>query len=80
MSDETPSEPKPRSGCDVDCFCLGLGPELTSLLRKLAAPDDVRRQLHHAELEILRAVKALVDMRLQQVDAPSSKGTRVPVD
>ena len=80
MSDEAPREDAPRTPCQVDCFCLGLGPELTALLRRVAAPEDVRRQLQHAEIEVLRAIKALVDMRLQAVDATPSKGTRIPVD
>lgn len=80
MTDETRGGGEPTPCCQVDCFCLGLGPELTSLLRRLAAPEDVRRHLHHAEVEVLRAIKALVDMRLQHVEAPPAKGTRIPVD
>jgi hypothetical protein len=63
-----------------ECLCLGLGPQLTALLRALGPSDEVTSHLRAAQVEILKAVRVLIDQRIASLSAQESSGQRVPVE
>ena len=63
-----------------DCICVGLGPELTQLLRKLSPSDETWQQLRSAELELLKAVRALLDERIRALTRESERGVKVTIE
>lgn len=63
-----------------ECLCLGLGPQLTALLRALGPSDEVTGHLRAAQVEILKAVRVLIDQRIASLSAQESSGQRVPVE
>lgn len=81
MSDEpnAPANPAPPS-----CACMGLGPALTELVRQLGPSDEVMRHLRGAQVEVLRAVRTIIDQRIdaltQAQDRETPKGTRLTVE
>lgn len=69
-----PATPRP------ECLCMGLGPELSQLLRHLAPSDEALQRLHAAELEVLKSVRALVDDRIRALSRKPEQGTRVTIE
>ncbi len=63
-----------------ECLCMGLGPELTEALRRLGVPEEARRHLRNAPLEVLRAVRSVVDQRIEDLSRGWERGKKVPVD
>lgn len=63
-----------------ECLCLGLGPQLTALLRALGPSGEVAEHLRAAQIEILKAIRALIDQRIASLSASGSSGQRVPVE
>jgi hypothetical protein len=66
----------------VDCLCLGLGPQLTALLRSLIPPGAVLEQIRTGQLEALKFLRMLIDQRIASLtkEAPQPRGTRVRID
>lgn len=79
------SETETKTACN--CGCMGAGPMLTDVLRRLGPSDDVRRHFSAAHVEILKGIRAFLD---EQIAAHSSsrteqtsqatQGTRIPVE
>lgn len=64
---ETPCPPTPPPASDPfrECLCMGLGPELTRFLRGLGPPEEAWRHLGWASVELLKALRALIDQRIE---------------
>lgn len=66
------------------CACMGLGPALTELVRQLGPSDEVMRHLRGAQVELLRAVRTLIDQRIEALSAQQEReaprGTRLTVE
>ncbi len=62
------------------CLCLGVGPALSELLRRLGPPEEARRHFEAARLEMLKGVRAILDARIEQVSRPRSKGEKIEVE
>ncbi len=62
----------------VKCLCMGMGPRLTELLecRSHAAADHLR----NSRVEFLKAIRTLIDERIEHLSRPQRKGTAVPVE
>jgi hypothetical protein len=62
----------------VKCLCMGMGPKLTELLecRSQAAADHFRS----SRVEFLKAIRTLIDERIERLSQPRRKGTAVPVE
>jgi hypothetical protein len=74
-------ETGPRTGVPrPDCICVGLGPELTQLLRRLSPSDDTWQQLRSAEVEVLKAVRALIDERIRTLTREPERGVKVTIE
>ena len=63
-----------------DCLCGGIGPELTSILKKLGPSDEVLNHFRNARIEMLKGIRQMIDDRIDHLNKPSQKGTRVVVD
>ncbi len=79
---DTPRDQQPAAAPALDCLCLGLGPQLTALLRRVVATDALANQLRTGELEALRFLRALIDQRIAGLspDEPQGRGTKVTIE
>jgi len=71
-----------NAGCPQEkpvCFCLGAGPKLTEMLRKLG-PESARRHFRNARVEVLKGMRELIDRRISDLTQPEEKGTKVAVE
>jgi hypothetical protein len=64
---------------------MGLGPQLTALLRSLAPPAGVADAVRSTQLDVLKFLKSMIDQRIANLAtgpgaAAGARGTRVPID
>lgn len=62
------------------CLCLGAGPALSDLLRRLGPPEQARRHFETARLEMLKGLRAILDARIEQVSKRNRKGEKIEVE
>jgi hypothetical protein len=62
------------------CLCHGLGPALTEFLRRLGPPEEARRHFDSARVEILKGLRAILDLRIEQVTGGKPKGEKINVE
>jgi hypothetical protein len=62
----------------VQCLCLGLGPRVTGLLQ--CKSESAREHLRNARVEFLKAIRTLIDERIEYLTRTQKKGTAVPVE
>ena len=67
------SETKTR----CNCGCMGAGPLLTDVLRRLGPSDAVRQHFTNAHLEVLKGIRAFVDEQIAARGAEAARGTHV---
>lgn len=67
---------KPASGC----FCMGIGPAVSDMLRKLGPSDDVRGHFRNARIEVLKGIRTMIDERIAALSQSESKGTKVAIE
>ena len=77
------NETQANSGCSqekVNCFCMGAGPELFAMFKKLG-PDSARQHFHNARVELLKGMRELIDKRIEDLSKhDEKKGTKVAVE
>lgn len=61
-----------------ECLCMGMGPRLTEMLR--CRSERAAGHLLNARLEFLKAIRAMIDERIEHLSAKGKKGTAVPVE
>lgn len=66
---------KPR-----ECFCMGFGPELTEMMRRMGPPENVRQHFRNARVEILKGFRAMIDARIERLSRHGEKGEKVVVE
>jgi len=71
---------KPSKASTPECLCLGAGPALSELLRRLGPPEGARKHFETARLEILKGIRAILDARIEQVSKRSRKGEKIEVE
>jgi len=64
---------------DVQCICMGSGPHLTDMLRKLG-PEAAWDHFRNARIEVLKGIRELIDQRIAALSRQEKKGTPIPVD
>ncbi len=62
------------------CICQSLGPALTEFLRRLGPPDQARRHFDAARVEFLKGLRAVLDVRIDQVSKRGAKGQKINVE
>lgn len=61
-----------------ECLCMGMGPKLTEMLR--CRSEEAAGHLRNARIEFLKAMRTLIDERIEHLSARGKKGTAVPVE
>lgn len=80
MSDNQAEAPGAQQPIARECFCMGLGPELYALLKRLN-PDTARQHFRTAKIEFLKGIRAIIDRRIEELSQQqASKGTRISVE
>jgi hypothetical protein len=72
MTETPPPAPPPATDPFRDCVCMGLGPELTRFLRGLGPPEEAWRHVGTASVEVLKALRALIDQRIDHLSRPDA--------
>jgi hypothetical protein len=75
-------EAQATESCEAEerCFCMGAGPELFSIFKKLG-PDSARQHFRNARVEMLKGMRVLIDKRIEDLSKPAeTKGTRLTVE
>ncbi len=63
-----------------DCFCMGTGPEMFAIFKKLN-PESARKHFRAARIEFLKGMRELIDKRIADLSRESeTKGTKVSVE
>lgn len=77
------NEAQTNSECQreqVNCFCMGAGPELFAVFKKLG-PDSARHHFRNARVELLKGMRELIDKRIDELSKDQEKkGTTVAVE
>jgi hypothetical protein len=76
----TAGESGARRASVRDCLCLGLGPEVAKLLSNLGPGEPARQHFRNARIEMLKAVRSMIDDRIATLSKQPAKGTRVTVE
>lgn len=80
MSEERRDDGQAVPPARPDCLCMGIGPELTQLLRRLGPGDQAWDQVRTASVEVLKALRALIDQQIESMSREPERGTRVKIE
>jgi len=77
---ETETQESAGSAKEHECFCMGTGPELFAMFKKLG-PDSARQHFRNARVEMLKGMRAMIDRRIEDLsEGKESKGAKIPVE
>jgi hypothetical protein len=78
---ENATQSEQASQKEHECFCMGAGPEMFAMFKKLG-PDSARRHFRNARIEMLKGMRELINKRIDDLAAetPEKKGTKVAVE
>ena len=62
------------------CFCMGLGPNVSQVLRSMGPPESVRQHFRNARIEILKGIRAMIDQRIAALSSEPEKGAKINVE
>lgn len=62
----------------VNCLCMGIGPKVTSMLQ--CKSESAWEHLRNSRVEFLKAIRTLIDERIDQISRSQKKGTTVTVE
>lgn len=77
MSEEIKNEQNAECG---SCVCMGAGPAMSDMLRKMGPPEEARRHFDSARVEFLKGLRALIDSRIAHFDKRHAKGEKITVE
>lgn len=63
-----------------DCGCMGMGPLMTEMVKKLCPSDEVSQHFRAARLEVLKGLRAMLDEQIASASEPPTHGTKIPVE
>ncbi|MBV6431450.1 MAG: hypothetical protein IANPNBLG_01581 [Bryobacteraceae bacterium] len=67
----------PRGGC----ACMGAGPVISDMLRRLGPDEEVRRHFRAARIEFLKGIREIIDRRIGELSKETPhKGSKVVVE
>ncbi|MBI1792482.1 MAG: hypothetical protein HYR60_33585 [Acidobacteria bacterium] len=61
------------------CFCQGAGPQVSDLMSKLV-PAETREHIRNCRVEFLKALRSLIDQRIEHLTRSEKKGATVSVE
>lgn len=63
------------------CVCMGAGPMLSELLKRLGPDESVRQHFRNARIEVLKGLREMLDRRIAELSKPvQPKGAKVVVE
>ena len=62
----------------ADCPCQHLGEHIAELLG--VRSPDAKKHLRNARIEMLKALRAVIDERIEHLSRSGAKGTKIAVD
>lgn len=62
------------------CVCMGAGPELSQLLRRLGPGAAAESHFKAARVEFLKGLRAMIDRKIEDLSKSEAKGTKVSVE
>lgn len=63
-----------------ECFCRGLGPQITQLLSQMA-PGEATGHFRQSRIEFLKGIRALLDKRIEELSKDKvRRGAKVAVE
>jgi len=71
---------RPSKATAPQCVCMGAGPALSELLRRLGPPEGARKHFETARIEMLKGIRAILDARIEQVSKRNRKGEKIEVE
>ena len=66
------------AAAEPQCLCMGVGPKVTAMLQ--CRSGAARQHLNNARVEFLKAVRAMIDERIDELGRSRKKGTSVTVE
>ncbi|MEN6607553.1 MAG: hypothetical protein ABFD60_09940 [Bryobacteraceae bacterium] len=63
---------------EMSCLCMGLGPKVTAMFQ--CQSDAARGHMRSARVEFLKALRSMIDERIERLSKEQKKGTSVPVE
>ena len=74
------TEQQSTSGEPRGCFCMGAGPEMSDLFRKMGPGAEARRHFRNARIELLKGIRSFIDERIETLSRHEQKGAHVNVE
>lgn len=62
------------------CVCMGAGPEISQLLKRLGPGEVAQAHFRAARVEFLKGLRAILDRRIEELSKCETKGTKVSVE
>lgn len=63
-----------------NCGCMGVGPMVTEIAKKLGPSENVSQHFRAARLEILKGLRAMLDEQIEGLQETPKQGTRITVE
>ncbi len=76
MNQETTAESAARPAGET-CLCREAGRRLMGMLQ---IPDETRQHLNNSRIEFLKAIRSLIDRRIEYLSRTGQKGSRIVVE
>lgn len=73
MKDKTEATPETEP-----CLCRDLSAQISAILGSRS--PEAREHFRNARIELLKAVRSLLDARIEHLSRPERRGTQVPVE
>lgn len=65
-------------GCD--CGCMGMGPVMKEMLRRVGPGEEASRHFQSARTEFLKGLRAMLDEQIRAAEEKPQTGARVTVE
>jgi hypothetical protein len=59
---------------------MGAGPVITDFIERMGPPEEVKAHFRAARIEILKGLRAFIDLRIEQLSRTEEKGASIPVE
>jgi hypothetical protein len=79
MSPRKKAAPKRAPAKEMECLCMGFGPQVTRILSEFG-PDRARGHFRTARIEALKGLRSLIDHRIEALGKEGKRGTTIQVE
>jgi len=78
MSENDAKAAPAPEGAEVNCLCMGMGPKVTAMLQ--CKSESARQHFRNSRVEFLKAIRTLIDERIEYLSRTQKRGTTVTVE